>query len=338
MKFSENSNQAAHYLRLAVPKMVEHHIVPNPLNYTLWYSYFSESYPALNHALDNTIKVHGTCPTDIGESLFLRHIIDVDGTSHKNNEIQKSLVHLVSDLSTQIENTVHETSVYSNALKENIVDIGTSGLNAELLEKLTQLSTNASGLCSANDTFQSQLVIAQSTIDSLKKQLEESQSQASTDVLTGLANRRVLEAIYKQYNASQLALSVVMIDIDKFKVFNDTHGHVMGDQILKFVGQLLKKECPESITPVRFGGEEFALLCPELAVDNVKSLAEKIRYKLSQVSFNNKRTGERIEPVTASFGIAVKRADELLESLVERADSALYTAKNNGRNQVQLAQ
>lgn len=337
MKFSENSNQAAKYLRLAVPKMVQHDIVPNPLNYTLWYSYFSQAYPSLNHALERTIEKYGTCSAQISESLFLKHIIKPDNTAQQNNEMQEALVHLVSDLSSQIEETVSETSVYSNALRENLVDIGTSGLSPDLSAKLNELSSNASGICSANDTFQSQLATAQSTIESLKRQLEESQSQASTDALTGLANRRVFETIFDQYATNQTPVSVIMIDIDKFKNFNDTHGHVMGDQILQFVGQLLQKECPAAVTPVRFGGEEFALLCPELAVDKVQSIAENIRFKLSKVSFNNKRTGERIEPVTASFGIAVKRDDEMLESLVERADSALYAAKNNGRNQVQLA-
>lgn len=338
VKFSEDSNQAASYLRRAVPKMVQHDIVPNPLNYTLWYSYFSKSYPSLNKALEDTITRYGTCPTDVGELLFLEHIINSDEQANDNKELQQSLGHLVRDLSSQIESTVQETSIYSDALQKNLVAIGKSGLSPELSQQLNELSSNASGICSANDAFQSQLASAQSEIESLKKELEKSQSQASTDALTGLGNRRVLESIFKRYsNHDDIPLSVVMIDIDKFKNFNDTHGHVMGDQILQFVGQLLKQECPDPITAVRFGGEEFALLCPEMAVGNVKSVAENIRLKLSKVAFSNKRTGERIEPVTASFGIAVKRSNELLDALVERADSALYAAKNNGRNQVQLA-
>lgn len=339
MKFSEDSSQAANYLRRAVPKMVEHDIVPNPLNYTLWYSYFSQAYPSLNKALENTIARYGTCPVDVSESLFLEHIIQTDDQLSQSNKIQQSLVHLVSDLSGTIEKTSQETAVYSLALKENIMELGTSGLNDELVQKLNELSSNASGLCSANEDFQSQLVQAQSEINALKQELEESQSQASTDVLTGLANRRVCESIFAQHaHNDDIPMSVVMIDIDRFKNFNDTHGHLMGDQILQFVGKLLKQECPESVTPIRFGGEEFALLCPELAIDNVKDMAETIRIKLSKVAFSNKRTGDRIEPVTASFGIAVKRSNELLENLIERADNALYTAKNNGRNQVQLAQ
>jgi len=338
LKFSENSNQAAKYLRLAIPKMVQHDIVPNPLNYTLWYSYFSNSFPALNIALEDAVKRYGTCPADVGETLFLEHITKNNDSAHNNTEIQRALVHLVGDLSSHIDETVNQTNKYSNALKENLMEIGTSGLNDDLATKLNALSANANGICNANDAFQSQLVSAQSEIDALKQALQKSEIQATTDALTGLSNRRVFETIYEEFSKEQLPLAIVMIDIDKFKVFNDTHGHVMGDQILQFVGQLLKKECPDNVTPVRFGGEEFALLCPELSLEKVTYIAENIRQKLEKVSFSNKRTGKRIEPVTASFGIAVKRAkDELLESLVERADTALYQAKNSGRNQVKLA-
>jgi len=84
MKFSENSGQASGYLRQAIPMMVKHDIVPNPLNYTLWYSYYSNVFPSLNKELDNTLKRYGTCPPDISESIFLRHISKLDN----NNEQQ----------------------------------------------------------------------------------------------------------------------------------------------------------------------------------------------------------------------------------------------------------
>jgi len=123
-----------------------------------------------------------------------------------------------------------------------------------------------------------------------------------------------------------------MMDVDKFKVFNDTHGHLMGDQILKFIGQLLKKECKDPVVPVRLGGEEFALLCPRFKLEQAQSVAENIRIKLASVPFSNKRTGERISPVTASFGVAQKRANDSLANIIERADVALYVAKDAGRN------
>ena len=128
-----------------------------------------------------------------------------------------------------------------------------------------------------------------------------------------------------------------MMDVDKFTIFNDTHGHLVGDQILKVIGQLLKKECKAPILPVRLGGEEFGLLCPSFKLEQAHMVAEDIRVKLASVPFSSKRTGERIPAVTASFGVAQKRPKDGLTNIIERADQALYIAKNSGRNQVKLA-
>jgi len=157
--------------------------------------------------------------------------------------------------------------------------------------------------------------------------------------LTGLNNRRFFESIYNQFIEKDggAEASLVMMDIDKFKVFNDTHGHLMGDQVLKLVGKLLKTECKEPIVPVRFGGEEFALLCLGVDLKKANEIAEKLRVKLSRIALSNKRTGEKISPVTASFGVAFTKNLELLSELIERADKALYQAKENGRNCVQVA-
>jgi diguanylate cyclase len=132
-------------------------------------------------------------------------------------------------------------------------------------------------------------------------------------------------------------LSFIIMDIDKFKLFNDTHGHPVGDQVLKFVANLLQKECPSTITPVRYGGEEFAMLCPNCSLDDAKNIAENIRIKLSTMVFKHNKTGQKLPNITASFGLAIKNPEEHLTQLIERADKALYMAKECGRNQVQLA-
>ena len=86
------------------------------------------------------------------------------------------------------------------------------------------------------------------------------------------------------------------MDIDKFKVFNDIHGHLVGDQILKFVGKLLKTECEEPVIPVRLGGEEFVLLCQHFNIEQAYEVAENIREKLASSLFSSKCTGQRLPP------------------------------------------
>ena len=338
MKFSENSAQAANYLRQAVPKMVKHRIVPNPLNYTLWYRYYSKDLPLLNKELDQTVDRLGTCPPSIGESLFLQHIdqLDKDNETHLVT-FQAALADLVNDLSDSLEHNVKQTNVYSDALMDNLTELGAYGVDEAAAPVLNELNANASAISSVSAEFQVKLSVAQSEIKALKTELENSKREASTDPLTGLYNRRVFESIYDQFvtdgnDGDDLAL--IMMDIDKFKLFNDVHGHLVGDQILKFVGKLLKTECKGSVVPVRLGGEEFALLCPSLNLTQAYDVAENVRAKLAGSQFTSKRTGQKMPPVTASFGVALKKPGELLRHIMDRADEAMYAAKDAGRNQV----
>lgn len=341
MKFSEDSGQAANYLRQAIPTMIKHNIVPNPLNYTLWYSYFSNDFPELNKQLDQTIERYGTCPSKVGESLFIQYVsqLDDDKTAELEN-FQNAFSHLVNNLNDSMDSTSKQTSGYSTALKNNISVLESCELDDSVKPILDELNANANALSAAHEKFQSDLSVAQSEINLLKNELEESQRDANTDPLTGLFNRRVFESIFDQFEEERSehdSIALIIMDIDKFKLFNDTHGHLLGDQVLKFVGELLKSECPDSIVPVRFGGEEFAMLCPNYDMQKAFDVAEKIRSKLASLPFNSKKTNKLIPPITASFGVASKNSNEVLSQIVERADKALYAAKEAGRNQVHLA-
>ena len=341
MKFSENSDQAADYLRKAVPMMVKYNIVPNPLNYTLWYSYFSNVFPLLNKELEQVLERYGTCPPAIAETLFLRHI-NKTGTDDREQleKVQLALSHVVNELSDSVDHTARQTTDYAQALMGNLQKLTAQKLDDTIAPVLGEVSVNAQAICDANEKFQGQLLAAQAEINTLKSELKNSKKDANTDPLTGLYNRRVLESIYQQFvdnNKDNIDFSLVIMDIDKFKEFNDTHGHLLGDQILQFVGQLLQKECKDPIIPIRFGGEEFALLCPHFNLEQAQEMAEKIRVKLASVPFSNKRTGETIPPVTASFGVALKQQHDILSHVIERADKAMYAAKEAGRNQVKVA-
>lgn len=340
MIFTEDASTAAKYLKKAVPKMIKHEIVPNPFNFTLWYSYYSERFPELNRELDYILDRFNTCPPEMSESLLLKYIIKKDDSEHQDRDsFQKAIDALLENLSDNIGEAAAQSSGYLSALGENVQGLADADLDEKHAKVLTDLTANANSLCQLNDALHVQMSSAQSEIVSLKKQLQESKQEANTDALTGLNNRRVFESIYDRFveQSDELEVSLIMMDIDKFKVFNDTHGHVMGDQVLKFVGKLLKAECKDPIVPVRFGGEEFALLCLGTKEQKAKEVAERLRMKLSNIALSNKRTGEKLPPVTASFGVAFTNGVELLSKLIERADKALYQAKENGRNRVQVA-
>jgi diguanylate cyclase len=129
-----------------------------------------------------------------------------------------------------------------------------------------------------------------------------------------------------------------MIDIDHFKAVNDTHGHVLGDKVLRAVAQVLKSNIKGRDVAARVGGEEFAVLLPDTSVAGAVSLSKQICALVSHGRIKRAAGEGTIGQVTLSIGVAVARNGESLESLMERADMALYGAKRAGRARVNVAE
>ncbi len=160
--------------------------------------------------------------------------------------------------------------------------------------------------------------------------------QAVTDGLTGVANRRSFnESFSREFERARRynePLSLVMIDLDFLKKINDTYGHKAGDDAIAGIGKLLKQSSRVSDLPARYGGEEFCLLLPNTELDMAEQLAERIRRQINEVHIEGPGT------ISASIGVASypKHADDP-DMLFQKADTALYAAKQNGRNRVHVA-
>jgi two-component system, cell cycle response regulator len=160
---------------------------------------------------------------------------------------------------------------------------------------------------------------------------------ASIDPLTGLPNRRaLLERLQREWARIERhggELSFIMVDIDHFKRVNDSYGHHIGDRFLQEVARVIRQQCRDLDLPVRFGGEEFAVVVPHENTTGAARLAERCREAVERV-----RVTVRNEAVsaTASFGVAEATGLPSADALVKRADEALYVAKNEGRNRVHV--
>ena len=164
--------------------------------------------------------------------------------------------------------------------------------------------------------------------------------QSIRDPLTGLFNRRYLdESLTREQGRCQrktAPLSVLMLDVDHFKKFNDTHGHGGGDALLSAVGGLLRKISRATDIPCRYGGEEFTVILPETDAMAAAGVADKIRSAIAEMQVMHE--GRALSRVTASLGVAcLPVAEGSLDALMESADAALYRAKQAGRNRVELA-
>ena len=181
----------------------------------------------------------------------------------------------------------------------------------------------------------SNLVIA----DSLEMQ-RKYQRFASTDALTGLHNRGWLDDAFdreiKRSERDELPLALIMIDVDHFKNYNDEYGHLAGDQVLITVADAIRSPLRPNDLVARFGGEEFAVLLPETTVSNAEIIAERLRDHVATAD-PGMLDNRQLPAVTISLGIAGRQPGYSLDMMIAAADVAMYHAKRNGRNRVQVA-
>ncbi len=169
---------------------------------------------------------------------------------------------------------------------------------------------------------------------SLERQVQTLYERATTDQLTQICNRAQFDRAHKNFIEMHLlrdaACSLIICDIDQFKKVNDTFGHLAGDDALRLFAKLLSENCRRTDLVARYGGEEFVILCSECSLSVAATRAESIRHQLEQLRLPMLR-GKQL---TASFGVAEHHSNETTGAMLHRADKALLSAKESGRNRV----
>ncbi len=176
----------------------------------------------------------------------------------------------------------------------------------------------------------------------IRKALEERRTQrlAITDGLTSLYNRRYfeerLEEETRRARRYNRPMSIMMLDIDFFKHYNDNNGHLKGDKVLQEIAQVLMRFSRETDITARYGGEEFVMILPETDADNSRLLGDRIRVAVEETEFEGQHKIPS-ENVTVSIGVSCLTSDEAAHDTLERADRALYKSKQNGKNQTTIS-
>ncbi|HDX8453804.1 GGDEF domain-containing protein [Aeromonas hydrophila] len=328
--------QSAAYLKQAVPLMIKYQIPTTPDNYTLWYNYVAASMPELNQAIDQAIKLQGTCSLTTCERLYHQHLAAQD--EQQMETMKLNLAAMANELGHTMQDALSDTGMFQDMLDKSfdrLSLIDDEGLSLEdTMGILRDLVRESRDVRMSTMHFRNQLSSAEKEIKELREALNETRKLANEDALTSLLNRRAFDLEIESLIRSKQPFSLILLDIDRFKSFNDEYGHLLGDQVLRAFSKRLRETCKEGVTAYRLGGEEFALLVPMRSLALSRQMAESLRRAIEKMSILDRKSGRRIDHITASFGVGEYSGQETGDSLVERTDKLLYKAKELGRNRV----
>ncbi|NEX19184.1 GGDEF domain-containing protein [Thiorhodococcus mannitoliphagus] len=332
MVFSEDLSTSSDYLRMAVPLMIQRQIPPTPHNYALWYAHVQNAHPELSATLLEQFPGPGSYDPDVSESLFFDFFIK---TYLPNSpQAQNLLVSILTQLARSVAQSAEGSKAYGESLKETIHVLEEPIDSERIRAALSQLLEDTVSMEGLNNAFRSELQAVSAEVAKLKKELEQSQYNARVDSLTKIANRRAFnDALQQALGSDEEPASLLLLDLDRFKQCNDTYGHLMGDRILEIVGGVLAELQSDSVFVARYGGEEFAVIATS-PLGPATELAERIRRKVAGIRIQRKGSKDFMGEVTVSIGVVQARGGESPDSLIERADAALYRAKDGGRDQV----
>ncbi|MEH0689397.1 GGDEF domain-containing protein [Vibrio cholerae] len=332
----EDFKKSTANLKKAVPLMMKHHVAATPSNYALWYTYVDNAIPRLNRELDAVLENYGICPPATCEQLYKTHVAGQVETDMSN--LRANIEILVNEVASSVSDTLTDTSQFSQMIDKSFESLervdGNSMTIDEVMKVVRQLVSDSHEIRHSTRFLNSQLETATAEINLLKTQLAEVQQDALFDSLTSLYNRRAFDNDLRTLIRSEQNMCLIVADIDHFKGYNDTYGHLFGDTVIKGIAKRIQVSCREGIHAYRFGGEEFALIVPNKSLRIARQFADSLRRAVEKLSIRDKRSNKPVGNITMSLGVAEFEVGESAESLIGRADGLLYEAKQLGRNRV----
>lgn len=331
-------NTAQTYSKSALALMEELGVVPHPDNFQIFFTYVARTNIDLVRTIDILRSNNRALDEEQCQELFTKFFND-----KRENEI---IERISNDLRVQlgsILDTIHkvgiDTGKYSKALDHFCSYVGDKNRDLSNLEQALHTLLGATReMEGVNRILESQLTNSSSEIDRLREDMENLKREALTDGLTGIANRKAFDLQLRNDMMHCMEdgqpLCLLLLDIDHFKKFNDTYGHQIGDQVIRLMANSLKCNIKGQDTAARYGGEEFAIILPRTTLDQAVHFAEHLRQYIESHKVVTKSGKTMIGKVTASIGAAQFRPGEPVAKLINRADKALYFAKEHGRNQV----
>ena len=322
----EDYKELSEIVKEALKFMASEKIIPSPQNYERWFLIFC-------YAKEKGLSLSKSQLVDLYLDLYQVKL---------DREVEESanLVEKVAEeLFEEIQKLLKNVSEHNRGISEGgkrLEKIAEEGLEGNIRDVLERIMGEVRELKEVNKKFISRLEEQREEIKKLRDELRRVKEEANIDPLTGLRNRRsferTLSEFFKDFKKFGYPFSLIMLDLDNFKEINDTYGHLVGDRVLKEVGNILRNYLRAKDVAARVGGEEFAVILPGITKDVAALVAERLRKVISNRTVEY---GDSKVNFTASFGVAEMRDDvESPEDLIREADEKLYRAKRTGKDKV----
>jgi diguanylate cyclase len=308
-----------------------------PRNYEIWYVYATGYNSQLNKIINETLARNGKLTEADLEQIYETYLSQIK-TSDRIDKVGARVIGEIDDVMTLITEALGTSASYGDSLNGATEKLEVAKSHIQVKAIIESLIKSTAEMRDTNKALEERLTLSKSEISNLQHSLDAIRAESLTDPLTGLGNRkyfdRSIDSAVQTALANGQPLSLLMFDIDHFKSFNDSYGHLTGDQVLRLVGMSLKQTIKGQDITARYGGEEFAVVLPNTALRQALTVADHIRRAVMSKELKKKSTGEILGRVTISVGVSILKPGDDTDSLIERADACLYAAKRNGRNRV----
>ena len=319
----------------ALNLMQEANVWPTPLNFEIWLHVAGDPQGDLAHEIARLLEDAGSITEEMSGELATRFL----PKQRLNEEIRDTgdqLSRELSSVSDAIRLAKQNHEVFGRTLAIAGADMD-SATDAESIRATVGRLANATRTVhEQNAALETRLADSTAEVGRLKEHIEQVRRDATTDSLTNLANRKAfddeLEKALSEADESGEAVALALLDIDHFKNFNDSWGHQTGDQVIRFVASVIGRAAAPPSFAARYGGEEFAIIFPADQAKLAHRVLEEIRGEIASRALKRRSTNDELGQITISGGYATRVPGESAESLMERADAALYASKRLGRN------
>ena len=337
MNYSHPHDKAQAFASQAIEKLASIGLSPTPEGFELWYVYFSDENPEVSHALDLLMDNNEEITDEKCKQIhsdFLSETTEAERVKDAGNRIQNTIKE-INDMVGTVQETTED---YSTKLNDVSDQLSPEMTQEQVTDIISDIQNNTQHMLSQNKALESELSRSVDVMAELQHELDAVRKEAMTDGLTDIPNRKAfdnkIQDLIQIHAQEGEAFSLILMDIDHFKKFNDTFGHLVGDQVLRLVAKTLIDGVKGKDMAARYGGEEFAILLPETNMNGAMHLADRLRKDVEVKEVVNRASGEKMGRITLSGGVAEYIANEDVADFIARADAALYAAKNKGRNQV----